>query len=246
MQLEEYDLMFQAETRHWWYLGMEKISQAVLDHWYHQGTNLRILDAGCGTGYAMVSFLKQYGVITGIDISKPAIKYTHQRGASQLAHASVTDLPFQDGCFDLVISFDVLSIQAVDDDSTALREFFRILPKGGRIFLRLPAYDWLQSQHDRAIHTARRYTSAKVAGRLKANGFIVEYISHINTLLFPFVLFKRLSEKIIKTKTISSNLSINPGVFNGIFQKILALESGLVPKVRLPYGLSVIAVGRKP
>ncbi len=95
MQLEEYDLMFRVEARHWWYRGMEKISQAVLDHWYRRGTNLHILDAGCGTGYGMVSYLKQYGEITGIDISKLAIEYSRQRGASQLAHASVTKHPLQ-------------------------------------------------------------------------------------------------------------------------------------------------------
>ncbi len=82
--------------------------------------------------------------------------------------------------------------------------------------------------------------------RLQANGFIVEYISYINTLLFPLILFKRLSEKVFKPQTAVSDLAINPGIFNTTFKKILGLESFLVPKVRLPYGLSIIAVGRKP
>ena len=245
MQLEEYDLMYQVETYHWWYRGMEKISLAILDHWYRRGTDLRILDAGCGSGYAMVSYLKQYGEVTGVDISKHAINYTRQRGATRLVLASVADLPFQGASFGLVSSFDVLSIEAVGDDSAALGEFSRVLTKGGRIFLRLPAYDWLYSQHDRAIHTVRRYTTAGIARQLKANGFIVEYISYINTFRFPFALVKRLTEKIVTPKTHSSELAIRPGKFNAVFQNILEAEAMLIPKVKLPYGLTVIAVGRK-
>jgi hypothetical protein len=32
-----------------------------------------------------------------------------------------------------------------------------VLRPGGRLLIRLPAYEFLRSKHDRAVHTRRRY-----------------------------------------------------------------------------------------
>ena len=61
--------MFEVETAHWWYLGMEKITRAILNQWHPSKPNTSILDAGCGTGAAMSTYLADYGNVTGIDVS---------------------------------------------------------------------------------------------------------------------------------------------------------------------------------
>ena len=236
--------MYQVEDRHWWYLGMESITRAVLDRWVHF-PEPRILDAGCGTGAAMTTYLADYGMVTGVDLYSQALEFCRKRNAPRLARASVLDLPFAPASFDLVTSFDVLYERAVSNEVTALTEFFRVLTPRGYVLLRLPAYDWLRGQHDKRVHTNRRYTKKLVRELLEQSGFFVEHVSYANTLLFPLAVIKRLSERIFPPKDEQSDLAVNAGFFNSVFKNILASEAPFVANTGLPYGLSVIAVGRK-
>jgi ubiquinone/menaquinone biosynthesis C-methylase UbiE len=246
MEPQEYGLMFKVEQAHWWYLGMEKITRAVLNQWYSCKLNSSILDAGCGTGAAMSTYLADYGNVTGIDVSPLALGFCRKRNLTSLGLASVTSIPFPPESFDLVTSFDVLYEQAVTSDLAVLTEFFRILRPGGLTLLRLPAYNWLRGQHDLTIHTARRYTVPQVRQLLTESGFQPLRVSYANTFLFPLAIAKRLLEHIFPPAPSSSDLSVNVGILNGLFKCILASESFFVSRIGLPFGLSVIALARKP
>lgn len=236
--------MYQVEDRHWWYRGMETITRAMLNRWVQIPTP-RILDAGCGTGAAMTTYLAEYGNVTGVDLYPQALEFCRKRHASRLARASVLNLPFASASFELVTSFDVLYERAVASEETALNEFFRVLTSNGYILLRLPAYDWLRGKHDEQVHTNRRYTKKLVNELLEQSGFAVEHISYANTILFPFAVIKRWSEKILLNQDSQSDLELNTGGFNTILKNILASEAPLAAQTSLPYGLSIFAVGRK-
>lgn len=245
MDPREYDLMYRVEDEHWWYRGMEAITRKLLGRWFRDSVPLKILDAGCGTGAAMSNFLTDYGLVTGVDIEPLALAYCQKRDLTRLTCASVLDLPFASATFDLVASFDVLYERAVADDLAALREFARILAPGGRVLLRLPAYDWLRGTHDKVVHTRKRYTIKEVAYLLVQSGFTLEHISFANMFLFPLAVIKRLSERLIPPSEEHSDLTLNAGPFNRVLQKILASEAPLVAGSGLPFGLSVVAVGRR-
>lgn len=236
--------MYRVEDCHWWYKGMETITRAILNRWVSVSTP-RILDAGCGTGAAMTTYLAEYGKVTGVDLYPQALEFCRKRNAPRLVRASVLNLPFAPASFELVTSFDVLYERAVASEVTALAEFFRVLTPDGKILLRLPAYDWLRGQHDKRVHTNRRYTKKIVKTLLEESGFMAEHLSYANTFLFPLAVIKRLSEKIFPPKDNQSDLALNAGGFNAILKNILASEAPLAAHTSLPYGLSVIAVGRK-
>ncbi|MCC7116965.1 MAG: class I SAM-dependent methyltransferase [Anaerolineales bacterium] len=244
MDLKEYDLMYQVETRHWWYLGMAALTRVLLKRWV-SSSPLRILDAGCGTGSAMTTYLAEHGKVTGVDLYPQALTYCQRRKASRLACASVLDLPLASASFDLVATFDVLYERGVSDELKALREFSRVLVPHGKILLRLPAYDWLRGSHDARVHTQRRYTKSRVKSLLEQSGFRVEHLTYANMLLFPLALIKRLSERLTPQAEAKSDLSLPVGPLNGLLKAILASEAPLVANFELPYGLSVIALGRK-
>jgi SAM-dependent methyltransferase len=244
---EEYEVMYRVEDRHWWYGGMAAITRALLERWYRPGQGLGILDAGCGTGAAMTSYLAAYGRVIGFDLSGIALDFCRRRQAAHLARASVMALPFASGSFDLVTSFEVLYERGVSDDSAAVRELIRVLVPGGRLLLRLPAYDWLRGRHDQAVHTARRYTARKVSALLHGNGLTVEHVTYANMLLFPLAVIKRLTERILPPgHEPASDLTLNLGPLNGFFRAVLAAEAPWIKRTSLPFGLSVVAVGRKP
>lgn len=237
--------MYRVERSHWWYTGMESITRGVPQRWYRHGEGLRIPDAGCGTGAAMTRYLTDYGSVTGFDLSAPALHFSRLRHAERLVCASVLQMPFASDAFDLVTSFDVLYEAGVRSDALAVREMCRVLRPAGRLLLRLPAYEWLRSRHDKAVHTARRYTAGQVGRILHANGFIIEQLSHANMFLFPLALIVRIVGRIMPGGSHRSDLDMPPGMINAALRAVLSAEAPLVALSRLPFGLSVVAVGRK-
>jgi len=243
MEPEEYKIMFFAEEKHWWYKGMAEITRTVIEKCYPQGYKLRILDAGCGTGGGM-SLLSDYGTVTGFDFSHHAICFTRTRGHERLAVASIMEIPFADNSFDLITSTDVLYFENVRD-GVVLEEFSRVLVPGGRVILRVPAFDWLRGYHDTKISTGHRYSLPELSKKLKENNLVPEMVSYANTILFPIIAMKRLLERWLPFQT-GSDLTIDIKCLDKIFKYCLILESRLIKKHSLPFGLSIIGVGQKP
>lgn len=85
------------------------------------------LDAGCGEGetLARLDGLLPHDATAAIDLSEPAVRHTSERIPwVDASVASVTDLPFDDGSFDLVLCLEVL--EHLPEPETALDELSRV------------------------------------------------------------------------------------------------------------------------
>lgn len=241
MEASEYAVMAAVEDRHWWYGGMRAIAAALLDQVYAGRSDLRVLDAGCGTG-ANVRFLQRYGTVTGIDLASEALELAGPRVPGKLARASVLALPFASQSFDLVTSFEVLYHRAVPDERIALREAGRVLRPGGRLLLRLPAFEFLRGKHDRAVHGRRRYTADEVQRLLNESGFLCERISYVNSILVPLPLAQRAIERTFPAlEQTESDLELPAPAINEALRWPMAAEAAWLAGNRsFPFGLSVI------
>jgi len=245
VELEEYKIMFEAEDHHWWYQGLSACTRAVLDRWVGRGKGLRILDAGCGTGLAM-TYLDEYGTVTGVDLYMGALKFCRQRGLQRLVRASVLELPFPDETFDLITSFDVLSECGSPADEQGMREFWRVLRPGGWLLLRLPAYQWLSgTRHDEAVMTRHRYTRKELVCKMAGAGYVVEHASYANTFLFPIALTKRVFDKLVPREQAHSDAALPMGPINVVLRGVLKAEAPWVKSMGLPFGLTVVVLARK-
>jgi len=238
--------MAAVELRHWWYGGMRAISAALLDAAYPGRRDLRILDAGCGTGGDAL-FLRRYGAVFGLDFAAEALRLGAERLPGVLARGSVMELPFADGSFDLVTSFDVLYHRGVPDEGAALAEVRRVLRPGGRLLVRLPAYEWLRSRHDRQVHTRRRYTAGEARTILAAAGFSLERSSYALSLLFPLPAAARLLERFTPDTGDESAMGLPSSPVNAALRWPMAFEAAwLGLGGSLPFGLSVVCLARAP
>ncbi len=245
MDPSEYRTIYTVEDRHWWYVGMRQITLALLDETYRGRADLEILDAGSGTGAAM-GYLARFGRVTGIDLSPLALGFCRERALTRLGQASVMALPFADASFDLVTSFDVLYHRAVGDYRDALREFRRVLRPGGRLLLRLPAYDRLRGRHDAVIHTGRRFTTGELGSSLYETSYRLERLTYANTLLFPLALAKRLAEPLLPAAgPHQSDVAPNPEWLDKTLAAVLGAEARLLRRGNFPFGLTVVALARK-
>lgn len=248
MRSSEYEAMYAVEDQHWWYVGMRRIADALLARQFNgRRGSLRILDAGCGTG-GNSAHLRAYGTVTGIDFSAEALTLATERPGLRLARSSVEALPFADAAFDLVLSNDVLCHLGVADDVTALREFARVLRPGGVLFLQLPAYQWLRSHHDQAVHTGHRYVSAEVQRLIQESGLRPRRITYANSLLLPAAAAWRALNRVLPGSASTERSDVRPLAppVNGLMRTVLSLEAPILTRRNLPFGLSVIAVAQRP
>jgi SAM-dependent methyltransferase len=242
MDPEQYALMARVEDSHWWYVGMQCLAAALLDREDALRAELRVLDAGCGTG-GTTAWLARYGAVVGVDIAAEAVPFWRPRGLTRVARGSVDALPFASGAFDLVTCFDVLYHQQVTHEATVLAEFWRVLRPGGWLLLRVPAYAWLHGAHDDAVHTRRRYTRGDITGAVRAAGFSVAVATYGNAVLFPLAAAKRLSERWLGPS--QAEMSLPPRLVNSAFTIALRAEARVLRRWSLPWGLSALVLGRK-
>lgn len=114
--------------------------------------NSKILDIGCGDGEYTSLFCKNNNKVVGIDVRNyvnPVFK------KFEFIQANAEKLPFSDNSFNLVISFDV--IEHIKDDEKAIKEIYRVLKPGGRIFLETPNKERLSYYLLKLIGKKRKY-----------------------------------------------------------------------------------------
>jgi ubiquinone/menaquinone biosynthesis C-methylase UbiE len=200
-----------------------------------------ILDIGCGTGGTLASSPRS-GI--GIDCSLSALRFCRGRGQRFVAQADAAHLPFADASFSCALMLDILYHRAVPDPTAVLREAHRAITPGGHIIVNVPAYDWLRSSHDEAIHTERRFTRPQLRALLTAAGFDVTRATYWNTLLFPAAAAVRVMRR-RRRRDVSDLAGYRPGVGSEVASAVVGLEASVLRLADLPFGLSILAVARK-
>lgn len=247
MNDREYEIMFRREDAYWWYRGMRAVTRAFAPRVFARERGGRALDAGCGTGRNLVD-LAAGGPAAGVDASLRALRFARRRGAAPLVCASVEALPFREGIFAAVLSRDVLYM--VPDDARAAREMARVLAPGGHLALSSPAFDALAGAHDIAVGALRRYTAAGLEKLLKDAGLAVVRTTYANFFLAgPIWILRKVTGAMARGHArgeVRSDFGIVPSSFEEVFTSLLSLESRILKKGRLPFGVTALLLAEKP
>lgn len=245
-----YETYYHHENSHWWFRWRYELVSELIQS-LNPGPDFRILDAGCGTGQ-MLKHLATHGLAVGIDSSPEAIQFAASRDAQHLVLGSIFDLPFEPGSFDCVLSLDV--IEHVDDDRELVRHLYSVVKPGGHMIVTVPAFQVLWSEHDEVNWHKRRYRARQLDTLLRETGLEIERLTYCNTALFlPILAARKL--KNLKNRLRSnrrddelpeSDLRQLPHPINESLLRVMQAERRLMRRRDFPFGVSLLAIARKP
>lgn len=247
MHTDEYRWMFELETTYWWYVGRRII---LADTIRRHATSLlnQTLDIGCGTG-ANFSVLSRFSTtVIGLDTSPQALNYCHSRGWNNVELMRKDGiLRFADKTADMVTLLDML--EHVADEQPLLDEVHRVLRPNGLLIVTVPAFQFLWSEHDVAVHHYRRYTKQRIAHLLTNKGFEIVSASYVIMFSFPIIVLYRVFKGMLNffySGTPKTSHVRLPRILNAFFIRILAWESKLLTYFTFPFGTSILVVATKP
>jgi len=194
----------------------------------------RTLDLGAGVG-TFTELLAERGEVVALEPDREFIPVLERRFAEQprvtVVNGDVSMLPTL-GRFDSVLCFNV--IEHIPDDRAAFRAIADVLRPGGHALVLVPAHQALFGEIDRSVGHERRYGRRLVLERLRTAGLapvVVRYVNPVGAVGWF------MSARVLRR--------------NQVPEGPLKIYDSLVPvlrsldRLRLPFGLSVWAVGRK-
>ncbi len=253
---DRYMELLEAARDHWWVRGMQEIGATLLQP---IDRPIDVLDAGCGTGALLpwAATLTAPSFPAAVDVSPAAVERCRSAGlAAELEVGSVTDLPYDDGRFDLVLSSDVLQHLTIDQASSAASEMARVLRPGGRLLIRTNS-----AQGRRGVEEQddwRLYTKDSLRNVLEGAGLEVDRLTPVNMVQGAWASIPRRRvrdahehDSLVEEHRAQHGLGIPEPVGerrNRIFLSLLRQEARYLrkPGRSLPFGHSLYAVARRP
>ena len=242
MEAQVFARMAALDAEHWWFVARRHILAELIRREIRPPEGARILEVGCGTGHNL-AMLGQFGHVEATELDATARGIAAKRLGRTVLSAALPDLSmFAADTFDLIALLDVL--EHVADDEASLTAIRARLKPGGRLVVTVPANPWMWTAHDAAHHHHRRYRKRELAALARRTGFAIDLLSPFNSLLFPPIAAARLVGK--ATGRESADDAMPPQPVNALLRTVFGLERWLIGRVPMPFGVSLVAILRRP
>jgi SAM-dependent methyltransferase len=243
---EEYRKMYEVEEQLWWYKALHLFVLRSIEKSFGSNKNIRILDAGCGTGGMLMALKKTgYQYLKGIDHSRVAVQLAKERGLD-IEEGNLSDFGTNE-TFDVIICNDVFCYMNDQEISQTIAIFYQVLNPNGLIISNNNAFDIFWGTHDIAIASQRRFTWNYFRNVLIDRKLKIKSYTYWTFILSPLVLvirlFQRLKYSISPQKTYSSDVSLPPLWLNDFFFRLVASEQRFLSFQ--PFGSSLFWVVQK-
>ncbi len=241
------ELTCRAEQSHFWFRGFRQYVIPAIARATTGTPHARILDCGCGTG-SNLEMLKPFGRAAGFDLTRIGTEFARSHG-HKVAQASISDIPFTSGTFDLVTSFDVFQVLPDAVEQAAIVEMSRVLKPGGWLLLHVAALEVLHGKHSVLSEEQRRYTRASLRTLVEGAGFTIERLTYDHCSLLPLMLPVRVWHRMTAADGVvaagESEITVPAAPLNAALTALVSLEAFALRFVNMPIGSSLMCLARK-
>lgn len=209
-----------------------------------------IIEVGGGNGCVARALEENNFSVIMLEPDFIGIQNAQKRNVKNLINSSFEMAGFKNDSLTGIGLFDV--IEHVEDDTAFLKKAYFALENEGRLYITVPAYNFLFSEEDTHDKHFRRYTLKELSKKLASLNYHVEYSSYFFSLLpIPIFLFRTLPTKLGIKRNESIDVYINENKnCSSIFKKKLDIfwnkEITIIKnKKRMCFGGSIIIVAKK-
>jgi SAM-dependent methyltransferase len=237
---------YQRESESWLKKGRRNLLSSMLRQSGGGRKDLKLLEVGAGVGQNVPALL-EFGQVDVIEISDVGLEALRKIGG--IRNVMGDPIPFDlKETYDVIVAMDV--VEHIEDDRGALSWMAQHLKPGGLLFATVPAYQWLFSEHDVALHHFRRYTARELKRAFPPSVEVLR-CGYFNSVLFPVAASVRLSKKLVrrnsKEQPARKQSGLMPRPVNALFKSVLDSEVWAIRKgLDLPFGLSVYCLAKRP
>jgi SAM-dependent methyltransferase len=241
------ELTYRAEQSHFWFRGFRQYMRPALAEATAGTKKPRILDCGCGTG-SNLEMLRPFGHAVGFDLARIGAEFARAHG-HRVVQASISDIPFRTGTFDLATSFDVFQTLPDAVERAAIGELFRVIKPGGWLLLHVAALELLHGRHSVLSQEVRRYTAASLRALVERGGFRIERLTYDHFSLLPLMLPVRLWHRLTASGGVveagEGEITVPIAPVNAALTALVSLEAIALRAVNMPIGPSLMCLARK-
>lgn len=231
----------ETEKSHFWFRSRRRLIRDLLRN---SPRNARILDIGCSSGI-LLDELREDGFYTenlfGIDISETAIQNCKKNDLPNTFVMNGQHITLHEK-FDIIIASDCL--EHIKDDELALANWYRLLNQNGNIYIFVPAFMSLWSNHDKVNMHYRRYTLSDLKSKINRASFEIKKSSYWNFSLFLPVFLLRQIKNMTASKNESGDLNEVP-IANTLLYQLINLENKVLRIMNFPFGISAFCIAAK-
>lgn len=203
-----------------------------------------ILEIGSGIGNISQFFLRDGATISLSDIEKsyfPRLqeKFGKYKNLREMHRLDFSDKNLETNHPELLEKFDTIFalnvVEHIPDHELAMKNAMKMLKKGGKMVVLVPAFQSLYNEFDRQLDHQRRYSQKSLQNLLEVAGFEVIFSCYFN---FIAILGWFVSGNILKEKMI-------PNGQMKFYDQLVPLWKVIDFFTRRLAGVSVIQVGLK-
>lgn len=238
------ELCYQIEDTSFWFQHRNRCIANCVRAYPPSGV---VFDVGGGNGFVSLGLQRAGWDTVVVEPGLAGACNAQRRGLLHVICSTFEDAGFRQNTLPAVGMFDVL--EHVEDDAGFLRTLHEAIVPGGRLYLTVPAYQWLWSAEDTYAGHFRRYTLSSLTSTLNGAGFDVEFRSYMFSIL-PAPIFLRRSLPYLlrfKEETTSDNAAKDHArrPWNRLFDRVFAWEQNALDNRRaIPVGSSCLVVAK--
>jgi methyltransferase family protein len=212
---------FQIEDQSFWFQHRNRCIASIVRGFPPAGA---IFDLGGGNGFVSLGLQRAGWESIVVEPGTVGAINARKRGLENVICATLEDANFRPHSLPAAGLFDV--VEHISNDAGFFRALRDRVIIGGRIYLTVPAYQWLWSAEDVAAGHFRRYTLSSLASVLGQSGFEVEFASYMfSPLPLPILLKRTIPSLLGRRKAGNSE------------EAIRELRAGLKTPLRLASGI---------